>query len=443
MKKKRMKTVWKGIFALLILLALGWILACYDKAHFMPFSSEIKLNDPKDICISDNGSVVIDNTMSRLLFLDNDMRVNKIIDLLSSSSPIGLCSKVQINDGKVYVISIEEENSGLYLSNETIEVFDLDGNYLEQISSKDYSEEDFVCMLHNDGFLYSNGSLKVIQKNDREIRVTTLNESSEESDICFNLPETVFKTFVDSSCENIISIGRSLSFYKCNLETKDITIISDKEAIELLGLKDSMSCCKLLEAKGYGELYNTNLHIINSETGRKNLIFVDSQSNKLEVYDYSSDNIDTYYAFKITPGLWIKNLLYYLSLVYLAVWLVIGLIWLICNLNLYKYIKEIIAVLVLFVVVAFYSYSTYKTMMNDYDEKLKVCSRQIATSLSAMYDSESNGFVIGEEEEISKYLSDICKANGKKVSIYATVGLLAKMEICIHMLTVWIICLRD
>ena len=364
LKLNKLKSNKKLIKALAILFVLSVlvVLSGINKPHLNPFQLSLETDG---IVVSnfddEDYGLVIDSQSKRLLILNSNQELIRVVDFTASGSYIEKATDALIYNGKLYVIGTTSFNSGEYLSGEKFIELDLKGNVKQVIAEKQYSETDYIVSASYKDISYDNNCLYVTEASENECSLYRYDSDNYESEV-------------------IAAFTTDGQIYGAMYVPESDTV----EAITLL--QDSYS-------------YDVSSECLSTEY------------SYVSEFDVRNDDMTIKY------GVWlaIYNIIFWIGLVYLAAVVLFGLYMLLVK-KLGKKGKISIAIIILILIAsAYYTRNSYQTIDNQYRERLRTQSIQLSNVIGSQYDE----FGINDYESIRAALKEFCEANGTDFSVYA------------------------
>lgn len=147
-----------AVVLVLSLIALIFTLQIIGKPLLLPFRRGVELDAPSAAYFGDSGSVIIDRIGSRLLFLDENERLQRV-ETLNSAAQLDYFSGVTYFDGSFYIWGHKMVKDSGYTKYDQILRYDTDGRFIETVYEADRTGRSVErCMILDvdiyDGTLY-------------------------------------------------------------------------------------------------------------------------------------------------------------------------------------------------------------------------------------------------------------------------------------------------
>ena len=118
-----------GLVAALAVVALFFVLSGIGQPNVWAFSS-VALDDPILATSNERGTVIVDSARSRLIFVDSNNELRKIVEVDKGEVPIIEVSRVELTKDNVVVSGAVRTDDGETIATESILVFDYEGTYI-------------------------------------------------------------------------------------------------------------------------------------------------------------------------------------------------------------------------------------------------------------------------------------------------------------------------
>lgn len=376
--------VWFVIGVLFISFVAG-----INTSHLSPFTTTKKLNLPVDISVSEKGAVYIDDDLRSLCFCDINGRIIRIVDLRNFGSPADTVAEVHIFGDYVYAVASSRISNGLYFKSEYILRFDLMGNYIDTVYQIDYpqgahKDEKSIQALGDNGkellFTVIDGSSLTVYKQNPEKEQTPLAVCSET----FDTP-IISANFIPTTGDVIVRT-RFNDVYYCDMAAGKSEKLTDKNIEELLSVLSRASLPKtyIIDDEALSMFVVCPVYFRNQEPVRYYII-TDSINNSMYLFDYQTDETIRIESFPLSIGLFISNLTFWLAAVVFGCILLAVLVYFIKK-NWNRHLRTFsIMLLVLIVVVAFFSINEREMIAEQHYSNLLSISRLMSRIIDERY----------------------------------------------------------
>ena len=363
-KMGKLKSNKKLIKALVILFVLSMlvVLSGINKPHLSPFKISLETDS---IAVSnfddEDQGLIIDSCSKRLLVLNSNQELVRIIDFTKSGSPVEKVTDALIFNDKLYVIGTTSFNSGEYLSAEKFIELDIKGNVKQEIAQKQYSETDYITSASYKDISCGNNCLYVTEASENECTLYRYDSDTYES-------EVIAAFIADGQIYGALYVPESDT-------VEAITLLQDRYSYDV-----SSGC-------------------------------LSSEYSYVSEFDVQGDDMTIRY----NVWLAIYNIIFWICLVYFTAVVLFGLYMLLVNKLGNKGRISIAIIILLLLTSAYYTRNSYQTIDNQYRERLRTQSVQLSNVIGSLYDE----FEINDYEPIRALLKEFCEANGTDFSVYA------------------------
>lgn len=377
-------TARKTVLAILAALAFICILTGTNSIHnISPIN--VSLNTPGAVASTGSGFIMSEDNNTALLFVDNHFQAYKKIPLNNASNNADLIIGVRPLGDRVFVLGAVRNTKGVYFKGATVAEYTPDGRFVQVRYSEDYDEEDYlVSSLLLDITLTAEG---------RVILLTSRPDCVEQIDITESTPRTVCRVpasaqmwyglFLDSN-DMILSEDR-ITFHRYNTDGYVETLSSDDvQAVHSTYYgRDEIAADSELDILLFYPEYQCLLRDDNGNPAY--LLYTDE--NVMYLYDIEEDvHISGINKLKKTFALAISDVLYYLSIAYIAVMAAMLIIRFLKKENKVKSMLKLLAVLAVFAGIAgFYTHQSSQVLMACYEDRLISQSKQAGTLVCTHY----------------------------------------------------------
>ena len=363
-KQNKLKSNKKLIKALVILFVLSMlvVISGINKPHLSPFKISLETDSivASNFEDEDHG-LIVDSLSKRLLILNSNQELIRVIDFTASGSYIEKATDALICNDKLYIIGTTSFNSGEYISAEKFIELDLKGNVKQVIAQKQYSETDYITSASYKDISYGDNCLYVTEANENECSLYRYDPDNYES-------ELIAEFTTDGQIYGALYVPESDT-------VEAITLLQDRYS------------------------YDVNSGCLSSEY------------SYVSEFDVQGDDMTIRYSVWLA----VYNIIFWICLVYFAAVVLFGLYMLLVKKLGKKGRISIAIIILLLLTAAFYTRSSYQTIDNQYRERLRTQSIQLSNMIGSQYDE----FEINDYEPIRAALKEFCEANGTDFSVYA------------------------
>lgn len=140
MKQKRVSTYF---FIAVIIVSLALVVRWLYDGDYHLFDMAVRLNHPQVELVTDNGVYIIDNSFYRLIHIDKNNRVDRLLTFEHGQKVVDKIYLLDQANRYLYLSGVKTRAGGLYASSEHILRYDYLSNHIESVYTQEYSDSTF------------------------------------------------------------------------------------------------------------------------------------------------------------------------------------------------------------------------------------------------------------------------------------------------------------
>lgn len=427
----------------LIAVAVVFVLLGINGIRLAPLP-KVALDEPSYVSCFDGGFVITDSNSTRLLFADDDFRVHKAVGLNVKGSPFDAVYDTAASAERVFITGVTRVASGIYFESEAVAEYSPEGEFIRVLYTEAYGEDDYVS---SPNFLdvraMEDGRVVLMVSRDRTIDFLDIGSDNVELLLSVSAPGKMYggQIFEDMSAVVWEHVGRYYTIDSTGRAKKDTGF----DYAESLGREAGLGRETVFELglDEYEPFFSFN------SAGRNGLLY--STKEGLFRYDYESGEPVSVPALKSSAGLFLFNLAFFASAVYLFVLLIIKAVRLLKNGDNAEKAKSLLIAVVLSAgVSAFYTFQSYNLIRSGYESRLISQNRQLCRIVKNHYQDFVEGtYENGVKEycsddenhavldELRKDFTEFANSNGKEECFYAGIEIIRNGELNVLLFTDW------
>lgn len=379
-----MKLSRKAVTVLLAAVAVLIILSGINSMRLLPLPF-VSLDEPTDTVLHSDGAVIVDSNNSRILLTDEKLRVSGVIGLDLNGSPFNSVTAVAAANGRIYIAGASRILDGVYIESESVAEYSASGRLLRVLCSEQYSDDEFIT---DAGFfdIKAAGQDKVLVLAGREDRVEIIDVAGGEAEIVSSYPSGVrFKAGEFSETDDSFAVWEWLGSFSMFSPDGSVRVIKNDEYSEWFkdnycidGIENRLRMDKCVP------LFS-NFSLSRDSAGEPSLLLY-TTDNGLFSYDFNTGENSSLSRLKLTPAVFLTNLLFFAAIAFLAILIVIKLVRVVKNGRVSDKVRTgAIILLISAGVSAFYTYRSFKLVSSEYRSGLVTQNKQISLLLNEYY----------------------------------------------------------
>jgi len=415
--------------------SLFLMLSGLDRPFLKPFKSELEFVNPGAAAISETSLAVVDKQRNRLLIGNSRGELTSVVDMTMQGSPVDRIGSIAVSDNYIYVVGCNHYDSGVYLSNEKVVVYDSRGKLVKELYTQEYKESEYVARPEINTIIASEKGIDLCFVKDSTVSLGILDNDTGGLSIIrsYDIGEQLFQARYFPGVRTMVAMSKSMGYY---LIPEDGIIqgpFSDSDAKEQFELIFKEKAPEL-EYRADIPLTGNFSFTFGPDSSIQYVAYVFPDTHECITLDAHTRQQHSFSSMKYSPGFQLKMLSFWLALLFIVISVIFGAVKAVQIINWHNKSMALTILGAILLTSAFYTLYSFNQVKAQYEQNVRTQARQLSYLISEDFQSVAWSGSMQEfmsEPHSAEFLdklqatvTNLCRAHGTSYSLYARVALI-------------------